>query len=179
MISITINRYILLAPYADLAASYDATDSMKQRGWHTHLNVPVGEQVLDERPVHAGHAGVMDGEAVRQQVLELVVLDLLCFGPQHLHRGGALAQELPERVLLEAHVTDGARRLARLLARMHEHQHLVAAGVLHHLLVDDLVHHLRAQAVWRQITGMKRNWLRIRLAMAEIVGENIHANNNK
>ena len=39
-----------------------------------HLDVPRGEQVLDERTVDTCHAGVVDAEAVRQQVLQLQVL---------------------------------------------------------------------------------------------------------
>ena len=35
-----------------------------------HLDVTRGEQVLDERTVDARHAGVVDAEAVRQQILQ-------------------------------------------------------------------------------------------------------------
>lgn len=50
-------------------------DSPGQSGrGHQHLDVAIGEQVLHQRTVHAGHAGVVDGEAVGQQVLQLQVL---------------------------------------------------------------------------------------------------------
>ena len=42
--------------------------------WATHLDVPVGKQILRQGPVHSGHAGVVDGKAVRQQVLQLQIL---------------------------------------------------------------------------------------------------------
>ena len=43
----------------------------QRRRRHEHLDVPVGEEVLHERAVGARHAGVVDGEAVRQQVLQV------------------------------------------------------------------------------------------------------------
>mmetsp|Transcript_1476 Transcript_1476/g.4618 ORF Transcript_1476/g.4618 Transcript_1476/m.4618 type:complete len:419 (+) Transcript_1476:3107-4363(+) len=44
---------------------------------HQHLDVVVGEEVLDQRAVGAAHAGVMAGEAVGQQVAQLGVLGAL------------------------------------------------------------------------------------------------------
>ena len=58
----------------------------------------------------------------------LAHLDLLGLCAQHLRGRRALLEELAERVLLEAHVSDGASRLARLLARVDEHQHLKQGG---------------------------------------------------
>lgn len=39
-----------------------------------HLNVLVSKQILHQRPVHTRHAGVVDGEAIREKVLQLQVL---------------------------------------------------------------------------------------------------------
>lgn len=64
--------------------------------------MPVSEQVLHQCPVHPGHPSVMDCEPVREEVLQLQVLDLLGLCPQHLHRGRALLQEPAQGVLLQA-----------------------------------------------------------------------------
>jgi hypothetical protein len=41
-----------------------------------NLDVSIGEQIFDEAPVETGHASVVDGEAVRQQVFQLRIFDL-------------------------------------------------------------------------------------------------------
>lgn len=43
-------------------------------GSEAHLNVLVSKQILHQRPVHSRHPGVVDGEAVREEVLQLQVL---------------------------------------------------------------------------------------------------------
>ena len=96
------------------------------------LDVLVGKQVLDECAVHPVHARVVDGEPIGQNVLQLQVLHLLGLLLQDLQARRALDQT-SDRLLLQEHVTDGARRLARLLPAVHENQHLVLARILQHL----------------------------------------------
>ena len=60
--------------------------------------MPVGEEVLDERAVGAGHARVVDGEAVREQVGEVLVLGRLGLRLQDLARGAVLLQRVAEGV---------------------------------------------------------------------------------
>lgn len=55
----------------------------------THLDVAVREQVLHQRAVRAGHAGVVDGEAVGQQVAQVRVLARLSLSGQDLTRRAA------------------------------------------------------------------------------------------
>ena len=78
-------------------------------------------------------------------------LGLLSLCPQHLCAGWVLLQEHSERVFLQTHVPDGAGRLGGLLARVDEDEDLVPAGVLHHLVVDNVVHHL-----WEVVGGRWR-----------------------
>jgi len=54
------------------------------------LDVAVGEELFDERAVDAGHAGVVDREAERQQVLEVAVGHVGGLGLEDL-LGGACA----------------------------------------------------------------------------------------
>jgi hypothetical protein len=49
-----------------------------------HLDVLVGEQLFDQRAVLACHAGMVDGEAVRQQLLEVRVGNCLSLRLQQL-----------------------------------------------------------------------------------------------
>ena len=49
------------------------------RGAHEHADEPAREQLLHHDPVVAQHAGVMDAEAVREQLTQLLVP-----GPHHL-----------------------------------------------------------------------------------------------
>ena len=50
----------------------------------THLDVPVGEEILDQVPVYSVHACVMNGKTVGQEAAEVVVLHLFGLCPEHL-----------------------------------------------------------------------------------------------
>ena len=95
------------------------------------LDMLFGKQVLDECAVHPVHARVVDGEPIGQNFLQLQVLHLLGLLLQDLQAGRALDQT-SDRLLLQEHVTDGARRLATV----HENQHLVLARILQHLFFN-------------------------------------------
>ena len=71
-----------------------------------HLDVAVGEEVLDQRAVGARHAGVVDGEAIRQQVGDVLVLARLRLGLQDLAARAVLLQELAQGVALQSHVAE-------------------------------------------------------------------------
>lgn len=60
-----------------------------------HLHVLVGKQILDQRAVDTCHAGVVDGKSVRQQVLELGVLGVLCSGETYPPSVGEQALNAP------------------------------------------------------------------------------------
>ena len=66
-----------------------------------------------------------------------MVLDLLCLPTQHLGGGRTLLEELAQRVFVDAHVSDSLGRFSGVPARVHKHQHLVLARVLHHLGDDN------------------------------------------
>ena len=107
-----------------------------------HLDVAVGEEVLDERAVRARQARVVDREAVREEVLERLGLGRLALLLQDLARRRVLAHEAVDRVVVERHVAQRRRRLRGLGARVHEDEDLVPARLRQHLLVADLVHQL-------------------------------------
>ncbi|KJR89206.1 uncharacterized protein SPSK_05806 [Sporothrix schenckii 1099-18] len=120
-------------------------DAPGQRGRAAqHLDGALGEQVLDVGAVDAAHAGVVDAEAVRQQVLEVFVARLLGGLLQNLAGAGVVLQDLVDGLELEGLVANVARRLGRVLARVHKDEHLVAvlADVLEDLGVGDVVHRL-------------------------------------
>ena len=58
---------------------------------------------------------------------------LLSLGAKDLGGGGALLEEIGERVPLQAGVPQRPARLPRLLPTVHEHQHLRLPRRLHHL----------------------------------------------
>eukprot|EP00123_Amoebidium_parasiticum_P015485 comp22998_c0_seq1/m.36625 comp22998_c0_seq1/g.36625 ORF comp22998_c0_seq1/g.36625 comp22998_c0_seq1/m.36625 type:complete len:337 (+) comp22998_c0_seq1:3951-4961(+) len=109
---------------------------------YENLDVLVSEQILDQSTVHSGHAGMVDGKAVGQKVLELRILGILCLLPQHLVTCTVLPHECPNSVLLQTHVSDCTCRLACLLSAVHEDQDLLLASIFHHLLVNDLIGYL-------------------------------------
>ncbi|KAF3851095.1 hypothetical protein F7725_012867 [Dissostichus mawsoni] len=64
-----------LSPFDDDGVSRQVdTPSQSSRG-HQNLDVSVSKQILHQRTVHSGHTSVMDGEAVRQQILQFQVLE--------------------------------------------------------------------------------------------------------
>ena len=66
---------------------------------------------------------------------------MFCLRPQNLHTRRSFLQKRSQRVLLQTGVTDGPGSLPRLLPAVTEDQDLVLAGVLHGLVVHDVVHH--------------------------------------
>ncbi len=89
-----------------------------------NLDVPVAEEILDECSIETTHPGVMDGEAVGEDIAQLIVLRLLRLASKDLARRSTLSQEPAERLLLETRADDGLRGLRRLLARMDEDENL-------------------------------------------------------
>ncbi|GIX62067.1 LuxR family maltose regulon positive regulatory protein [Babesia caballi] len=130
----------------NLRALYDdgvrgQVDAPAERGRaDQQLDVPVRKEVLDELPVGPRQAGVVDAEAVGQQLLELRSFNRLRLRRQNLARRAVAVQKHAEGVGLEGHVPDELRSARRLLPAVHEHEDLVLASILHHALVHDLVH---------------------------------------
>mmetsp|Transcript_113777 Transcript_113777/g.326944 ORF Transcript_113777/g.326944 Transcript_113777/m.326944 type:complete len:647 (+) Transcript_113777:4106-6046(+) len=86
----------------------------------------------------------MNGETIREQVLQLLRFDTVDLGLQDLARGRISMQELREGVVLHRKVPERCGGLGGFLPRVHEDQDLILAGVLHELLVADLVHCVEA-----------------------------------
>ena len=67
---------------------------------------------------------------------------LLSLGSEHLSAGRVLLQKDANGVLLQTHVSDGLCCLVRFLTRVDKDEHLVPACMLHHLVIDNLIHQL-------------------------------------
>lgn len=66
----------------------------------------IGEEILHESSVDSIHSGVVNGESIRQEILQVIVLALLrlaaknfCACTSFLHKG-------TQRVLLQTRITD-------------------------------------------------------------------------
>mmetsp|Transcript_62196 Transcript_62196/g.148188 ORF Transcript_62196/g.148188 Transcript_62196/m.148188 type:complete len:1090 (-) Transcript_62196:715-3984(-) len=109
-----------------------------------HLDVAVGEERLDKLAVRARHPRVVDPEPEREKLLEVARLDSLGHLPANFLRRRILHHEPAKGVVVLGHGADRLGGLGCLLARVHEHQHLVLPGLCDNLIVADLVHELEA-----------------------------------
>ena len=111
-------------------------------GAHQHLHVPIRKELLDQRAIRAGHTGVVDCEAVRQNVAQVRGTALLRLRDENLSAGAVLLEELRQLIVLQRRVAHRLGRLGRLLSAVDEDDGLRLTRVLHHLLVADVVHQL-------------------------------------
>mmetsp|Transcript_97903 Transcript_97903/g.274102 ORF Transcript_97903/g.274102 Transcript_97903/m.274102 type:complete len:343 (+) Transcript_97903:4089-5117(+) len=106
--------------------------------------MPIGEEIFDQLPIGTGKPSMVDGKSVWQQVLQLLRLDTVDLGLQNLARGRVGVQKLCQGVILHRQVAQCDRGLHGLLPRVDEDEDLALAGVVHELLVADLVHGVEA-----------------------------------
>mmetsp|Transcript_58238 Transcript_58238/g.125948 ORF Transcript_58238/g.125948 Transcript_58238/m.125948 type:complete len:223 (-) Transcript_58238:2133-2801(-) len=105
-----------------------------------HLNVTVCIEIFNELPVCTRESRVVNGKAIRQEILHLLGLDGLHLSLQDLSGGRVLVQKFGERVVLHRQVTKGTCCLDSFLPRVHEDQDLILPCILHQLLVAHLIH---------------------------------------
>jgi len=82
----------------------------------------------------------VNAHSVRDQLLKVLVLALLCYLRQDLFAFVLLRKELVHFIFSKGHISDHLGSPGRLLPRVDEHDDLVLVGSLSTLFVADFVH---------------------------------------
>mmetsp|Transcript_9219 Transcript_9219/g.31869 ORF Transcript_9219/g.31869 Transcript_9219/m.31869 type:complete len:371 (+) Transcript_9219:5572-6684(+) len=124
-------------------------------GWEVHaprqggrgdqdLEVPVREEVLHESPVRPAKAGMVDTDAIRQEVREVGALAASHLGAQDLLGRRGLRHELVQGVVCDGLLSEVLCGLHGLLPAVDEDQDLVLSSIILHLVIAQLIHQLQA-----------------------------------
>mmetsp|Transcript_4373 Transcript_4373/g.8482 ORF Transcript_4373/g.8482 Transcript_4373/m.8482 type:complete len:342 (+) Transcript_4373:3671-4696(+) len=117
-----------------------------------HPHVMVRKEILHEFAVAAGHASVMGGKSVGQDVAKVIRLDIGQLLLEDLSSGGVSAHKEPRLIFIHSHVPQRLGSLGALRPGVHEDEYLVGHFLLlNNLLVAHLV--LDAESLQRPLLG--------------------------